>query len=243
MTDIELTEKVKKTISDYIEFDIEEIFEQGDYISIYGGAVRDSLADMDIHDVDILCMPKSAINLLNFLQEKYDYEFLDLYDQDKLNMYEGLSIINQPWTLMNNNKKIIQIIRPSKGYNDSFYYNLLKNVDISCCGIFLDKNDNKILLRESCKNGIINCLSKTFTLNKWSELYTSNRTPRREHKLISRGWLNLDNPWDKKTLIQKERSMKILKLEFNPKYDYKIWTEEEYLLRERSKYDDDDLPF
>jgi len=42
----DLTEKVKKGISDYIGFNVQEIFDQSDYITIYGGAVRDSIAGM-----------------------------------------------------------------------------------------------------------------------------------------------------------------------------------------------------
>ena len=103
----DLTEKVKKGISDYIGFNVQEIFDQSDYITIYGGAVRDSIAGMDIHDVDILCVSKSAKILYKFLNSKYNYKRLDLYDLDALNMYKGIRIISEPWTLMNDNGKII----------------------------------------------------------------------------------------------------------------------------------------
>ena len=187
-----LTNKITKRISDYVEFDVQEIFNQSDYITIYGGAVRDSIANLDIHDVDILCMSDSAHKLRQYIENEQGYELLDLYDQDSLNMYKGISQILEPWTFMNKNRRIIQIIRPSgyiqntyqkdldSAYIDS-YTKLLKNVDISACGVFIELKD-KIMLKESCKNAILHCLSKTFEINKWSSLYNSERTTFREYK-------------------------------------------------------------
>ena len=174
----ELKTKVEERISNYIEFDINEIFNIADYITIYGGAVRDSIANLDIHDVDILCMTKSAIKLTKLITEKYNYEKLDLYDQDTLNMYKGIHIISEPLTFMNNNKKIIQIIKPTysrPGGTDTndyktAYTNLIKNVDISCCGVYLDHNGKETILMEACKDAIIHCLSKTYEINEWSKL-------------------------------------------------------------------------
>lgn len=243
-----LKEKVEKRISDYIEFDVKELFEVSDYITIYGGAVRDSLAGLEIHDIDILCMPDSASKLRKFLK-KYDYESLELYDQDALNMYHGISLIAEPWTLMNKNKKIIQIIRPrwftksppssiQKEYKEA-YHNLIKNVDISCCGVFLEHQGKGLILMEACKNAIIHCLSKTFVVNEWSALYNQNRTIFRENKLSSRGWHNLDNTlytkYDDLNRLKKQRVAKICSLEFSPEYDYKVWTEDEYLNRPKDK--------
>jgi tRNA nucleotidyltransferase/poly(A) polymerase len=50
----DLTSKVANSISEYIEFDVNEIFNVADYITIYGGAVRDSLAGLEIHKKDTL---------------------------------------------------------------------------------------------------------------------------------------------------------------------------------------------
>ena len=245
-----LQDKVEKRISDYMEFDIKDLFEVSDYITIYGGAVRDSLADLEIHDVDILCMPDSARKLRIFLNTK-GYTTLELYDVDSLHMYKGISLISEPWTLMNKNRKIIQIIRPTFGgpnmttttsemeYQLS-YYNLIKNVDLSCCGVFLENFGDTIKLREACETAIVQCLSKTYIVNDWAKLYNRNRTDFREYKLDSRGWKNFRS--DKNTQLKRERQMKLINLEFKPEYDYKIWTEAEYLNRpKKSKYDD--LPF
>lgn len=232
----ELKNKVVNKISEYIEFDVNMIFDVGEYVAIYGGAVRDSLSDMEIHDIDILCLTKSATKIKELIKS-LGYKELDLYDKDAIAMYKDIRVINEPWTFMNNNFKIIQIIRPSFGTPEHFY-KILKHVDISCCGVFLDKMRNNISLKESCQNAIYQCLSKTFIINSWAELYTSDKTMHREEKLKSRGWSyeteDIDN--------QKIRFYKLINLDSDTNYEYKIWTDFEYRGRKKKKYDDD-LPF
>lgn len=267
-----LTEKIENRISEYIEFDVKDIFKNGDQIAIYGGAVRDSLADLEIHDVDIICMPYSAVTLSKFLKSK-KYQPLDLVDVDSFEMYKGISLINEPWTYMNNNKKIIQIIRPvgsiSKGIPITCY-NLLKEVDISSCGVFLEaknaslfnvnKRYNKernffindleedrtredipeLILKESCRDAIVHCLSKVYEVNECSRMYSVNRLARREHKLQSRGWTNYNHNdlWSvlSDTTVTQHRKIKMYNLNFKPEYDYKIWTTYEYEEKDRLKY-------
>lgn len=238
----DLTSKVTNSISDYIGFDVNEIFNCSDYITIYGGAVRDSLAELEIHDIDILCMFNSARKLYDFLLTK-GYSKLDLYDWDALNMYKEITIIAEPWTLQNKNGKIIQIIRPNvERFNPSDYLeqayiksykNILKNVDISCCGVFLekDKNTNNLKIGESCPNAIVQCLTKSFIINKEASQYNKNRIHSRQDKLISRGWMNLNDEnvlfFDENDYkirkIRKERHIKLCMLKFKPEYDYIIW--------------------
>ena len=155
---------------------------------------------------------------------------------------------------MNKNRRIIQIIRPtfystpSKKINMEYeytnsYLNLIKNVDLSCCGVFIELKNDKISLKESCKNGIIHCLSKTFEVNNWSQLYNPDRTTTRSIKLNNRGWKNLSTYTLEKDLLIVNRSMKLNNIEFNPEYDYKIWTEEEYKNRKGKKSLDDFFSF
>ena len=206
-------------------------------------------------------MPDSAKKLRSFLINNKKYKTLYLYDIDALNMYKGISIIQDPWTLINEHNKIIQIIRPSFGnpkknnseklYKSAYYsyksayYSLLKNVDLSCCGVFIEKyEDNIIRLKESCKNAIIQCSTRTFEINNWSTLYNKDRTNFREYKLTDRGWINL-NLSDfqfsniKPINIKLQRNMKIKSLELIPEYDYKIWTDDEVYKHSRFK----ELPF
>ena len=270
----DLQNKVEKGISEYLEFDVKEIFDQSDYITIYGGAVRDSIAGLEIHDVDILCMSESAKMLREFIETK-DYIKVELYDLDTLNMYKGISLIEEPWTFMNKNRKIIQIIKPryEAAYptitRNSFahtsryqlaYYNLIKNVDISSCGVFLENFSNirqprfskptsEFFLREACKGAIVHCLSKTFEIQEWSQLYNQQRTRDRASKLESRGWENLNGNsiksiMNKNYKLKMDRKLKLIELEFEPEYDFKIWSEDEYLNRSKKKKEDDyDFPF
>jgi len=76
------------------------MLELDNYISIYGGAVRDSIADMEIHDVDIMCLPQSANKLNNFLKEKYDYLPIDLHKKGTLDLYK---ISNIRYMFINSN--------------------------------------------------------------------------------------------------------------------------------------------
>jgi hypothetical protein len=247
----ELTEKVKRGISDYLEFDVQEIFDVSDFITIYGGAVRDSLAGMSINDIDILCMSDSAKMLTNFLITEKDYRTIELYDIDAMAMYKDISLISEPITLIKG-EKIIQIIRPSyaikytKRTSDIFYthkiikddaiesykksyIDLIKNVDISCCGVFLYNENNNLRLMEACENGIIHCLNKYYVINKISKLYSENRTFKREMKLVGKGWTNIEEPneyffekTDKNELNQYIRKIKMDKLNIKTEYYYKI---------------------
>ena len=50
-----LNKIIKERIDEYLEFDSSEIFLNTDYCEVFGGAVRDSIAKKDIHDIDFLC--------------------------------------------------------------------------------------------------------------------------------------------------------------------------------------------
>ena len=94
----------------------------------------------------------------------------------------------------------------------------------------------------ACKDAIIHCLSKTFEVNEWSKLYNANRTLFRENKLTTRGWDDLNGTIYSKSeeinRLKKQRISKIYTLEFQPEYDYKVWTEDEYLNRPKKEEKD-----
>ena len=119
--------KIKQRLDDYLEFDSDELFQIGDPI-IFGGAIRDSIADLDIHDIDILAGPRTA-ERLGRLIENNGYRFSDnLMIKDMVNMYIGIKIISEPWTYLKNGK-IIQVIRPrgDSSYGVSKLNNLFEN--------------------------------------------------------------------------------------------------------------------
>ncbi len=265
-----LTDQILSSISDYVEFDAKEIFEQGDFIAIFGGAVRDSIAKKEIHDIDILCLPESAHHLREFVISK-GYELADLYDKDQWEQYEHISIIAEPWCFQKG-KKIIQIIRPrfvpkNKG-GPRFtcgnmtlpwvpveleavkaYYLALGGVDITCCGVFIEKNNHQeklcandskdsIILKESHDNAILHCLAHVFNTQKNSGMYSEKRTLNREFKLIDRGWKSMTNRYSYIKNIVFERILKLANIEFIPEYDYKVFKYFYTLNPQQSNFDD-----
>ena len=251
-----LSKNAVDRISDYLGFSTKELFDQGDFIAIFGGATRDSIADQEIHDIDILALSKSAHRLRDFILEK-GYKPLDLYDKDQWEMYRTISIISEPWTFIKD-YKIIQIIRPRYMVNKNSpigttgtdaFYDVIMNVDLSCCGTFLEKNNHpikwppmqiregedlmvgEIVLREACPDAILHCMSKKFE-TKYSKMYNKDRTLHREYKMIDRGWKKIndsDIPKTNNENLKNERNLKLRKMFFKPEYEFQIWKYREHL--------------
>lgn len=217
----ELTNICTNRISDYLGFDISNIFKCGDCIHIFGGAVRDSIANSEINDIDILCGPDSANNLVTFLKN-IGFISVDLYGVSKLHMYHELHFISEPWTLISNNK-VVQIIRPAffrKSLKQSIY-DLLSDVDISTSGVFLEEEDGIIRLKESSPHAISHCRSGIFEILKNNRMYGDKRTFMRAGKLEQKGWINLSNQFlDKSELLKLKRKSKLYGLQ-KPGYPYK----------------------
>src|SRR5271157_6099995 len=109
-----IVNRVYNRISSYLNYDIDELLlvpmdeyewpvpeslSHNDGV-VFGGAVRDSIADMEIHDVDIMALPSSCKKILEKLYtagfKKVPYASLDIAA-----MYNELRtkhIINEPWT-------------------------------------------------------------------------------------------------------------------------------------------------
>jgi hypothetical protein len=194
--------EIKSKIDNYIGFDSDEMFKACDLILIFGGALRDIISNQQIQDVDILVGSKSIKNLQSVLIRN-GYKYMeDFVSKDVSNIYE-INVICEPHTWMNGDR-IIQIIRPS-GNNDSqetYIKNLLdlvKNVDISCCGL----SYNGISLKEDYPNALLHCYNKVFSVNKSAKMYSSKRISNRIDKLQKRGWELIENT------IQNNRDLKI----------------------------------
>lgn len=65
----DLTSKVVNSISEYIEFDVNEIFNCSDFITIYGGAVRNRFRYSSI---------------LNYHIFKYNFEYINITPTTKI---------------------------------------------------------------------------------------------------------------------------------------------------------------
>jgi len=187
--------KVQKSLSDYLGVEIDD-FLYGSDAAIFGGAVRDSLANLEIHDVDVMALPRSARIIYDRLLA-CGFVQLPGPDFDIAAMYLGLQIINQPWTFKRNNA-IVQIIRPRKKFkNDSeavsALISIMSNVDLSCCGLAYINNplfSDKLL--ESQINAIDHCKQKIFYVLHDNVMYQRDRIHNRIAKLEERGWKKMN---------------------------------------------------
>lgn len=230
-----LNEKIKNELDEYLEFDTNEIFENTDYCEVFGGAIRDILADCSINDIDFVALPQSK-NELDTILRKHGYQFLEDYTSIDINeIYKDIRLIFQPITYINKNFKKVQIIRPSF-YNSHTYkimistmisknwviqnhsknfFDLMKEVDLSCCGVSFDGN-----LKENYPKGIIHSMSRIFEINDKAGMFNKERTLKRKFKLIDKGfeeWDHLSNKRIeeynriKKSIERKEKLNRIIK--------------------------------
>lgn len=179
--------KIHDNISNYLRFSVDELLKNTD-AAVFGGAVRDSIAGLEIHDVDIMALPKSARKIQQFL---IDLRFTRMPTGtiDIINIYNDIQIINEPWTFVKDGC-IVQIIRPKlpmKSNVKEVFYNYLSNVDISACGVAY--HNNRII--ETCDNAISHCKSKVFATLVENMFYRKNRIQHRIAKLLDRGWTQL----------------------------------------------------
>jgi hypothetical protein len=181
-----LTEKVRSTINDYLQEDIDELFKNLQAY-VFGGAVRDSLADQPINDIDIAILPRSKDILISSLLYKgFKPFFKTNYDIHKL--YES-HVIFEPLTFYKN-EKFIQLIRPVSKKDDEGLQHVISNVDISCCGVSYAHGN----LQEHVNDAITHCLQKQFKVNINASMCNKIRLDHRRDKLIRRGWKQIDKP-------------------------------------------------
>ncbi len=191
-----IEDKIENKLSEYLEFDSNELFgSKFNLVRIFGGAIRDIIADQPIHDVDILCGSK-AVTFIESVLEQNGYQYMEtLNGKDLQEMYSEIHVINEPHTWIKG-KKIVQLIRPSLGfqYKDTLSYrqgfvDLISNVDISCCGVSWDGER----LHEDFPNAILHCRSKVFSINMEAKMYSNKRIEHRRVKLETRGWKQIRN--------------------------------------------------
>lgn len=102
-----LRDKIKSRLDEYMEFESSDLFSVGDPI-IFGGAIRDIIADMTIQDIDILCGSES-FKILDRLLRSKGYIYMDsLSPKDIFDMYSHIPVISEPKTYIKGSK-IIQI--------------------------------------------------------------------------------------------------------------------------------------
>jgi hypothetical protein len=104
----DITREIVTKISDYLSFDVNSLIDKTDSV-IFGGATRDALAGLDIHDVDIMALPRACQILSDRLIE-HGFRQIPCCTVDVANLYVGISLINEPRTFINNYGKFVQLI-------------------------------------------------------------------------------------------------------------------------------------
>lgn len=182
---------IKEKLKQYIGFDIELIINETNVASVFGGAIRDIIANKEIHDVDILCLPHSAKRIESVLNNQGYIFSNDLIMKNVYSMYKDIHCISEPHTWIKNDK-IIQIIKPRHPMNIKCvdaYNKLLCEVDISCCGVHF--SDDR--LKQTVPDAVYHCKYNIFKDMKLNEMYHINRFEERKHKLVNRGWKFMDD--------------------------------------------------
>jgi hypothetical protein len=196
-----MIQTINSKLNEYLEFDNDLLFFDP-LVRIFGGAIRDCIADQPINDIDILCGAHSASRLEYILEQNGYYKMNKLTSIDMATIYKDIKVISEPVTWMKG-KKIVQIIRPrlingvrlefastlskQKAYVENFKQ-LISNVDLTPCGV----SWNSGILYENCQNAVIHCLMKSFYVNSGAAMYSYDRIIHRKHKLLDRGWTEVE---------------------------------------------------
>jgi len=198
--------KINSRLNEYLEFDNNLLFVDK-FVRIFGGAIRDSIADQPINDIDILCAPISLRMIEDVLLEN-GYIFIPKASTfDIVSLYSTINIISEPKTWMKGNK-MVQLIKPriiqsgAINLTPNEYFNnfkeLIQNVDLSCCGVSYARG----ILYQNYRNAILHCIGRKFHVNYTAKMYNSQRAEHRIGKLIERGWEKIkDDKVDNRNLL------------------------------------------
>ena len=199
---------LKEKLDEYLEFDSDLLFNIiptdssrvrcKRLVRIFGGAIRDIIANQPIHDIDILVGAKSIL-AVNEVLESVGYNFIEsVYPKDLSSMYSDIHVINEPHTWIKGTK-IVQLIRPvvntmngskvDKVFYEQTFIDLIQNVDLSCCGISYDGYD----LYQNYPDAILHCQKKIFCVNENAKMCSYSRISRRISKMEERGWVKIKN--------------------------------------------------
>lgn len=161
---------------------------------VYGGAIRDYLANKEIRgDLDI-ALPQTDSEILCKRFEynprwKLSWQVGQDLDAADLDVPGIIKRVTEFVSSSNKNVKVQLIVTNEKNYDDStpgtIY--LAKMVDIVCCGVVMFFNSDIFEViggaYEDCKRGILR-------LNEKSKLINESTLEKRINKLVKRGWKN-----------------------------------------------------
>lgn len=189
---------------------------------IYGGAVRDCLAGKDLEgDLDIAVSASECTSMINkFVRNP---KWINISNKDNELRYKGFDPVDilftetprkrlgpkvpQIMTFETLGNKTVQIIILPPTCNDPFQTvtNMVKQVDIVCCGVILT-NDNKVF--EVVPNAYKDCKEHILRLNNVCYTKDIENFKQRIEKLSERGWIN---KIDIKKVIRTINRMRVVK--------------------------------
>jgi hypothetical protein len=184
INELDKDKQIKEKINNYLNYiDCDSLLRKTDSL-IFGGAVRDSIANLEIHDVDIAVLPRAASEISSILKD-VGFKLINKSNVDISDLYSN-SIISEPITWYKCDT-FVQLIRPrienKTIVSNNILVSLVEQVDISCCGVSFNKT-----LNEHVSGAYDDCKNHKFRIMEESKLYNQQRVIRRTEKLLSRGW-------------------------------------------------------
>jgi len=222
--------KIKERLTEYLTFDYTKIINEDiDKCYIFGGAIRDSIANQKINDIDILCLPNSMRKIESVLESNGYTHSTSIGMLHISQMYKEVHCIFEPhnWIkIVDGEVRIVQLLRPAFGGGnldtsaisghsrgrsrekikaefetlDYALHYLLGQVDISCCGVHFSHSYG---LRESVKGAISDCLTKNFRILKDTEMYNPTRIVERRMKLQGREWKMSEKSYERQFKLER----------------------------------------
>ena len=197
------TNKVELKMNEYLEkaeVTIQDILGNTDAF-VFGGALRDAIADVEINDIDIIGFSRSLQDIKSYLL----YNDFTEYIGGKLDScYSDIHIICPPTTYEKNGCRV-QLIKPHGGYlgqgilNNSIekvhwmvrtkLLDMIEQVDIDICALAYNNVEG---LLELIPNVINHINVKVFYVLEDNIMHQKDRIHIRVRKMINKGYTPLN---------------------------------------------------
>ncbi len=169
---------------------------------IYGGAVRDVIAGMDLlGDLDIIVPAQEYLEILNNFNSSPNWVASQI-DTDKKKAYSNTSLISKISEFRTYNERTAQIVVANSEIKDpaKAVLNTVRRVDIVCCGLAMTRG-GKII--EVIPEAFENAKDRILKLSRIDHTIDVENLVRRIKKLEDRGWRNTININQVKKMIAK----------------------------------------
>lgn len=192
---------IVEKLNNYLGFDYMDLYRNqnyNDFIYIYGGCLRDIISNNIINDVDIMCSTKAANDIIIPILLENGYTKSEKFGIDISDSYVELKVIFQPLSYIKGDAEV-QLIRPTFGYDLLDFditnispqnvienlTNLIGNVDLSCCGLYLNYSG----LFETINEAYLDCIMKQYRYNQYGSFYNMKRIHNRVRKIENKGFV------------------------------------------------------